>query len=164
VFSFLDTLGRYESTESLVDRVWNPYQLVSLILVAGTGWLGYRLRYFSADQPSFWAFLVWTVCLNAIVAPLFGMLHIVIIGPVFVILLAAVVQLAPRQFSPIWWTILALFVAGLGAFIAPLALSNSPGLHIASAEAVYKITMPLFAGLTALWLLWKTNRRNLSFT
>lgn len=153
VFTFLQGLSSYPPVLSVVDRVWNPHQVVSLGLVLVTIWFAVRLRGYSARSIQFSALLAWTICLTALVIPIFGMLNIVLMGPVFVILLNGFAALYPIYTRWIWFGVIIFLVGGLLAFITPLVLSGPSGLHISSAEIVYRFTMPVWLGLMTLPLI-----------
>ncbi len=160
VFSFLGTLGRYEPVQSVVDiLLGNPYQIISLILLGLTLWLIYRIQKVAAGNTLFIALLAWTICLNALIVPMFGMLHIVLAGPALVMLMGIAEQQFPDAARWIWRGIVALFVMGLLAFILPLLLTASTGLQINSAEAVYRFTLPGLGAAVALWLIFRQNKR-----
>lgn len=157
VMHFLQSLGRYEQTVSVVDTVWNPYQVVSLILMGVTVWLIFCFRHISAGATSFSGLLAWTISLNSLIVPLFGMLHIVVMGPVFVILLSGFARLYPCRTRWVWAGTMGLFAAGLLAFVVPLLLTGISGWQITLAEVVYKIAMPTLAGLASLPLIFGLN-------
>lgn len=147
VVTFTQGLSSYPPVLSIVDRVWNPYQLVSLGLVGITVGLAVRLRACPAHSIQFSGLLAWTVCLTALIMPIFGMLNIVLMGPVLVILLHGFEALYPAYSRWVWWSFIVFFIAGLAAFITPLVVSGPTGVHISAAEAVYRFTMPVWLGL-----------------
>ncbi len=102
VVTFVQGLASYPPVLSVMDRVWNPYQLVSLSLVGITVGLAVRLREYPARSVQFTVLLAWTVCLTALVIPIFGMLNIVLMGPVFVILLHGYARLYPAYTRYLW--------------------------------------------------------------
>ncbi len=153
VMTFVGGLASYPPVMSAVDRVWNPYQLVSLSLVGITVGLAVRLRDYPANSIQFAGLLAWTVCLTALIMPIFGMLNIVLMGPVFVILLHGYARLYPTYTRWLWWSIVGFFVAGLAAFVTTLLASGPNGLHIVAAEVVYRFALPVFLGLAALPLI-----------
>src|SRR6185436_13327702 len=53
VTTFVRALASYPPSVSAVDRVWNPYQTVSITLVILTLWLTFRLRHYPADSVQF---------------------------------------------------------------------------------------------------------------
>jgi hypothetical protein len=144
VANFLGTLSSYERVQPVVDilRV-NPFQLVSLILLGATaGFIFYR-RHAAPESPAFYGMLAFTLCLNSLIVPMFGMLHIVLMGPVLVILLGGYLTCYPAVARWLWWGMVMLFVAGLLAFILPLLLTETTGFQINSAEIIYRFTLPI---------------------
>jgi hypothetical protein len=153
VLTFLQGLSSYPPVLSVVDRVWNPYQVVSLGLMLVTLGFALYLRRYPASSVQFSALLAWTICLTALIIPIFGMLNIVLMGPVFVILLNGFGAIYPAYTRWIWLGVIIFLVGGLLAFITPLVLSGPTGLHISSAEVVYRFTMPVWLGLMTLPLM-----------
>ncbi len=148
VIHFWQSLDTYEPVRSVIDRIWNPYQLTSLALVALTGWLTLRLRHTPPEAIAFRGLLLWSLSLNALVVPLFGMLHMVLLGPLLVILLGAAADLNSQGTGRslerwTWWGSVGLLLAGLGAFVLPLLLLGLEGPHISMAELVYKLVIPV---------------------
>jgi hypothetical protein len=154
VLTFLQGLSSYPPVLSVVDRIWNPYQVVSLGLVLVTLWLAVSLRRYPAHSIQFSALLAWTICLTALIIPIFGMLNIVLMGPVFVILLNGFAALYPAYSRWIWLGVIIFLIGGLLAFVTPLMLSGPTGLHISSTEIVYRFTMPVWLGLITLPLIF----------
>jgi hypothetical protein len=148
VVTFVQSLSSYPAVLSVVDRVWNPYQIVSLGFMLITGWSAVRLRRYPAHSIQFSALLAWTICLTALIIPIFGMLNIVLMGPVFVILLNGFAAFYPAYLRWVWFGMIGFFVAGLLAFVMPLFLNGATGgMHINAAEVVYRFTMPVVLGL-----------------
>ena len=153
VISFWQTLGSYVPVTSIVDKIWNPYQIVSLTLLGLTLWLTYRLRDVSAGAIPFVGLLAWTINLNALIIPLFGMMHMVSMGLVFVMLLGGFATRYPAVSEWVWFGIIGLLVAGLMTFIIPLIMVGPTGLQITVTEWVYRFTMPILLGLASLPLM-----------
>jgi hypothetical protein len=114
--------------------------------------LAFRRRRAPPDAPAFSALMLWSLCLNALIVPLFGMLHMIMIGLLFIILLSDVAALYPDWEKPAWWGTMAVFGLGLALFAGSLLVWGLAGPHIALAELVYKITVPVGLALAA-WLL-----------
>jgi len=155
VMSFLQSLGSYVRIYSVIDILfWNPYQLISIILFGLTLWLVFRFRYVSARDTPFYGLLAWTICLNALIIPMYGMLHIVLLGPVFAIVLSGFETHYPDQVRWLWLGTVGLFIAGLLAFVLPLLLTDSTGLQINFSEVVYRFTMPIILSIITLPLIF----------
>ncbi len=155
IFHFWQALDSYEPVLSVVDRIWNPYQVTSLTLVVVTVWLTCRLWHVPASAISFSGLLVWTISLNALIVPMFGMLHVVQIEPVFAILLSGFAAFYPSFAPRVWMGTIGLFVAGILAFVITLLLTGLSGLQITIAEMVYKFAMPTLLSLASLPLMFK---------
>jgi hypothetical protein len=156
LFNFLNSLGGYVPVSSIVDKIWNPYYLVSSALLLTTFWMIIRYRRSGASTVTFTGLLAWTVCLNALIVPLFGMLHIVSIGLVFVIILSGFTDLNLFQ-GWLWQMTVAFFLVGLLAFILPLVFTGVSGLQITIAEFIYRSAMPMLLGLASLWLIFTSS-------
>jgi len=154
VFHFWRALDSYEPVRSLVDRIWNPYYIVSITFTIMTVWFTFRLRRVPASANSFSGLLVWTIGLNALIVPMFGMLHVVQIEPVFALLLGGFAALYPSFALRVWIGTIGLFVAGILAFVIPLLLTGISGLQITTAEMVYKVAMPTLLSLASLPLMF----------
>jgi hypothetical protein len=154
---FIESLASCPPAMSAVDRLWNPYQLVSLGLVLLTGWFTWRLRHAPALSAPFSALLAFTIGLTALIMPIYGMLNITLMGPVGVILLNGYTMVYPAYARWIWWGLVGLFVAGLTAFIVPLLTLGLNSPHIDAAEAVYRLAIPILLSLAALPLMKSVN-------
>ena len=155
VFTFLGTLNSYEPIRSIIDILFvNPFQIFSLILFVLTLWFIFQARQVAATDTTFYGLLVWAISINALIVPMFGMLHMVIMGPVLVILLGQYQINFPTAASWIWRLTVAMFILGLAVFILPLLLTDSMGLQITFSEMVYRFTMPFLFCVAALPLIF----------
>lgn len=155
VLTFSRALASYPPVLSAVDRVWNPYQMTSLVLVLITIWLTFRLRRSPANSIKFSGLLAWGVSVTALIVPIYGMLNIVLMGLVLAVLLNGFALLYPQYTGWLWGGTIALFVAGLLAFVIPLLLKGFSGAQISSAELVYRFTLPVLCSLLALPLMFQ---------
>lgn len=155
VMSFLQSLDSYVRIYSVIDILfWNPYQLISIVLFGLTVWLIFRFRHVAASDTPFCGLLAWTICLNSLIIPMYGMLHIVLLGPVFAILLSGFDIYYPAKVRWLWLGTIGLFIAGLVAFVLPLLLTESTGLQINFSEAVYRFIMPIILSIITLPLIF----------
>lgn len=154
VRSFWQSLGSYVPVSSIVDQIWNPYHLVSLLLLGLTVWLAIFLRIVPAKAIAFAGLLAWAININALIVPMYGMMHMVAMGPVLVIVLAGVARRYPEIDNPVWVGIIGLLVAGLLFFIGPLLWLGPTGLQITVTEWVYRFTMPVVLGIASLPLIF----------
>jgi hypothetical protein len=153
VITFVEGLSSYPPVLSVLDRIWNPYQIVSIGLVLLTLWFAFRLRRYPASSVQFSALLAWAVTLTALIIPIFGMLNIVLMGPVFIILVNGFTKLYPAYSRWVWLGIIGFLIVGLAAFVTSLVVSGPDGSQIGSAEIVYRFSMPVALGLAALPLI-----------
>jgi len=154
VIHFWQSLGSYEPIQSIVDRVWNPFQVTSFSLLVFTLGLIWYVRDSSVRSVAFTGLLAWTINLNALIVPMFGMQHMVLTGIVFVILLYGIAENYPGAVGWLWGGMIALLVAGLLAFILPLMVAGPTGLQITLSELVYRFSLPALAGLVSLTLIF----------
>lgn len=164
IISFWQELDTYVPIRSALDRLWNPHQILSLTLILLTIWFTFYLRHFPANSIRFRGLVAWTIMVNTLIIPIYGMLHIVLVGPVFVILLNGWDILYPTASSWSFSLTIVLFVAGLVAFIMPLLLTGTSGSQITSAEAVYRFTMPIVLSLVSLPLIFDRCQSSHSLT
>ncbi|NKQ35698.1 MAG: DUF2029 domain-containing protein [Chloroflexi bacterium] len=88
LFSFFSSLGRYIPVKSVVDMIWNPYQVVSIFLVAGSLLIFLRNRNTDVNSPEFTGGFVLSMSVWALVIPIVGMFHVMVL-PIGIILLAS---------------------------------------------------------------------------
>jgi hypothetical protein len=151
VINFWQSLGSYVSVHSVIDIMfWNPYQVVSLSLFGLILWLMWRVREVSPREAEFYGMLALAISLNALIVPLFGMLHMVFLGPILAILLSGFEVYYPLIARWVWLGTVVLFIIGFLAFILPLLLTDSTGLQINTSESVYRFAMPILFSLIAL--------------
>lgn len=151
VGSFRASLQNYVPIQSALEiMVGDPYRLVSLALFGLTGGVIVYYRDVSARSLVFAGLLAWSICLNALIVPMFGMLHMVCTGLILVLLLSGLSNLYPAYSAWFWWSVVAFLGAGILALALPLALAGGPtGLQIATTELVFRFTLPALAGLAA---------------
>jgi hypothetical protein len=158
VIHFWRGLDSYVPIQAIVDRIWNPHQIVSLTLVVITAWFVFRLRHLPAGATRFGGLLAWTISLNALIIPMYGMFYILLMGPVFIILLDGLTVLYPPSTRWIWMGTVGLFVAGILAFVIPLLVKGPTGLQVSAAEIVYRFAFPTLLSLASLPLIFNSNR------
>jgi len=154
VITFLQSLDSYVPIASIIDQLGNPYQLVTLTLLGLTLWFVYRLRHTPATSVEFSGLLIWAINLNALVVPMFGMMHMVSMGLVFIILWKNFSQRYPAWTVWMWGGIIGLLILGLLSFIIPMILVGPTGLQITITEIVYRFALPMILGITALPLMF----------
>ncbi len=146
ISTFFESLGSYTDIRSVLMQLGDTHTILSIGLGAMTLWLFWRWR---EQEPSNWIFrsgLLWAICLSVLIIPLYAMLHAVLLGPMFALLLGIVADWKPAWLQRTWWVTVAVFTAGLVVFIIALLLTGTTGLHIAAAESVYRVAAPLVIG------------------
>ena len=154
VIAFLQSLDNYVPIASIIDQLWNPYQFVTLTLLGLTLWFVYRLRHAPAMSVEFGGLLIWTINLNALLVPMFGMMHMVSMGLVFIILWKNFARRYPGWAAWVWGGIIGLLILGLLSFIIPMILVGPTGLQITITEMVYRFALPMILGIAALPLMF----------
>jgi hypothetical protein len=151
VTAFSDSLKNYVPIQSALELIiGKPYRLVSLVLFGLT--LGAIIYYrgVAARSTVFVGLLAWAICLNALIVPMYGMLHMVLMGPILALLLAGWHRFHPVYSTRFWWGTVVFLVIGVLALVVPLLLvSRMSGLQITTTELVFRLTMPVLAGLIA---------------
>jgi hypothetical protein len=150
VNSFRESLQNYVPIQSALEiMVGDPYWLFSLALFGLTVGAIVYTREVSARSIVFVGLLAWTICLNALIVPMYGMLHMVCLGLILVLLLSGLSTLYPAYSAWFWWSIMGFFVVGILALALPLVLAGASGVQIATTELVFRFTLPILAGLAA---------------
>jgi len=150
ILGFLESLGSYEEIKSVLTQLGDTHAYLSLGLGLLTLWLFWRWR---DTEPADWVFrsvLLWALCMSVLTIPLFAMLHSVILGLMFSLLLGVVADWRPAWFQPVWWGMLAIFILGLVVFIVALLFTGTTGWHIDAPELVLRVTAPLLIGVISL--------------
>lgn len=145
VFAFLASLDEYLPARSAVDMLWNPYQSVSLLLIAGTVALFFWKRQVAADSPTFAGVLVLSLAVWMLVVPIVGMFHVLILPLGIILLMAYYRQASPRHYrrGMITWVI--IYLLGWVGFLIGLSQPDLYGSHILWSEFTYKVLLPLAA-------------------
>jgi hypothetical protein len=158
VFIFLESLQEYQFLPyeqlSVLDRIWNPWQAVSILGAAG--WLAvvFSVRGAAPDSPEFAGALCLSMGISWLAIPFIGMLYLVYLPMTVVLLLGSISQMAARYYKAGLTILLFLYLLGYLGFIIGLFLFEE-GMHIHLAEFVYKIFVPFLITGTSLVLVWK---------
>lgn len=157
VLELLGTLGSYGTTRSVADLIWNPYQLVAIVLCLVTLAASVRNRQTSAQSPAFAGCLVMSLVVGALAIPIHGMVHLVVM-PAAVVWLLSGLRRTHRWLYP-WalYGILLLYGMGLANTGAAL-LSHDPQIRQAvwSISVYDGILMPVMIGLLSVPLCFMT--------
>ncbi len=140
VFEFWKSLRVYESIPvfdlvSILDRVWNPFQIPALLL--GILWFALVWRWRDVDMQSgkFELLLAFSFGINWLIVPLLGFLHIVSAPAAIALLLSGMYKLNAKNSRSAIWTFVGLFVAGWLGFIYGFVTSGT--VHNDFAVTVY---------------------------
>jgi hypothetical protein len=151
VISFRASLKSYVPVQSVIELILgDPYRLISLSLFGLMIGAIIYYRGVAARSTIFVGLLVWSICLNALIVPMYGMLHMVLMGPILALLLGGWSEFYPSYNAFFWWGTVGFFIVGILALVLPLILAErTTGLQITTTELVFRFTMPIVAGLAA---------------
>lgn len=140
VFAFLASLGNYTTILSAVDMIWNPGQIMSILLVLFSLGIFFWKRNAAPKSSAFLGCLMLSMAVWALIVPIFGWVH-------SVFLMIAVVWLIPlwRKSFPSYgnYPILVfifLYILGWSGFFLG-ALTG--GDQLDWVETAYKLLLPL---------------------
>jgi hypothetical protein len=143
---FALALGRYDQSVtvlSVIDRIWNPYQLMSAILVLATMLTCFRWRRSATGAGTFIGCLALTLAVWALVVPVVGMFHTLALIPAIILLLAGYKSTAPQLYSRAIIALLSVYFIGLLGFIIGLSRSDWYGFHVTWPETIYGVVLPI---------------------
>jgi hypothetical protein len=153
VTDFYHALGGYIAVTSVVDRVWNPYQVTTIALLLAGGAVFVWQRRAPLDSTAFAAAFTLSLTLWALVLPVAGAFHVMILPVAIILLLAAYQRVRPAYERYLAFTLLTIYVAGWLGFLAGLARPEWYGLHITLVDLAYTALLPVALALFALPLL-----------
>lgn len=136
---FLGALSRYIPVDSIVDRIWNPYQVTAVALLLASLAIFVRQAAAKADSAAFAACLSLSLSLGALIVPIGGMFHVLPLIAGLVLLLAHFRQNVSGAYSKIVWGLLLLYAAGWVGFLAGFA----SGEHITWSGLAYATLLPM---------------------
>lgn len=142
VFDFINSLGGYIPVQSVVDQIWNPFQLVTIGLLLAVMLLYIKNRNVPASSPTFAALLIFTVAVWTLIVPIVGMMHNVILLPMLILLFANLRTNGPTWYKPALVSFIIIYVAGWIGFVWGLSDPALYGKHIEWSELAYKTIMP----------------------
>ncbi|HRQ39405.1 MAG TPA: glycosyltransferase family 87 protein [Chloroflexota bacterium] len=157
VFAFWASLDDYLPATSAIDMLWNPYQIVSLLLITGTIVLFFWKRQVAADSPTFTGVLVLSLAVWMLVVPIVGMFHVLILPLGIILLMAYYRQASPRHYRRGIITWVFIYLLGWVGFLIGLSQPELYGSHILWSEFTYKVLLPLAAGAMSLPLVFGKN-------
>lgn len=141
-------MPNYDHTSAL-DRLWNPYQIVSILAVLGALALFIRCRTAEPDQPAFVGCFSLSILIGYLVFSFLGVFHIVLAPALTILLAGALSRTSPGWARAVTYTALAIYVLGWAGHIYYL-LTDQFGVS----EMIYKVAVPLVGCVFAIRLAW----------
>ncbi len=154
---FLDSLEGYVPVTSVFDRFWNPYQILTILVLAAAAILFVRHRRAGCGSAAFKALLVLSLAIWFLIVPVVGMLHVVTL-PLMVVLIASAA--GKRQRPAILATFLLIYLLGWAGFIAGNAIPGWYGRHVEFSELAYRSTAPILMTVLSIYLLLRPGARS----
>jgi hypothetical protein len=156
VFDFFRSLGGYESVSSALDQVWNPAQILSIVLVGGSMGVFLWKRHANFRSPAFAGCLILSLAVWALVVPVTGSFHLLPVSIAILFLLSHYFRWEPSHYSKLIWTLLSVYCIGWVGFVWGLSKPEWYGLHIRLSEATNNFALPLIIIFFAIPLLrWR---------
>lgn len=152
VSDFVASLGRYDPAASVLDSLWNPYQIAAVALCLVTVAIFARRGRASPDGPAFAGCLVLSLATWSLVVPVIGMLHAVLFPLAILLLLPGLQQRRPALYLPAMYGLVLIYLAGIAGFAWGLSSPERYGLHIYLLQAAYKVAAPILIGLLSVVL------------
>lgn len=143
VLDFMASLNDYEPVQSVIDQIWNPNQLLSGLSLLVMAVIIIKNRHMPADSLTFAGCLIASITVWILVFPLIGMMHIVLIPPAVILLVAGLQQSRHRWYRPTLYLLVLVYSVGWIGFIWGLSDQVLYGLHIDIAEWAYKAALPV---------------------
>ncbi len=144
VFKFIDSLSGYIPLSSVLDQIWNPYQLVAGGLLVVTALIFVKNRNMAANSLAFAGCLSLSVAAWMLVMPLVGMMHTVILPPVLILILAGLQRSRPNWYRPALLGLTLVYIGGWAVFLWGLFDQTFYDQHILWSEFAYKAILPIF--------------------
>jgi hypothetical protein len=164
VVDFLATLGGYGSVASVVDAFYNPNQLVAGALCLGALTLFVLNGRTPAESPAFFGCVSLSLAVWFLVAPIVGMMHVVVLPVAVVLLFSGLRGAYPKLYHYGLYGMVLIYALGIVGFAWGLSSPELYGKHIAWSELAYKVLAPLFIGLLSLPLCLKGPKTDVAST
>lgn len=129
--------------QSDVDKLWNPHQVLAIMLVILTMAAFLYCRNANPGSPAFRACIALSLGVWWLVIPVIGMLHLVMLPIALVLLLSGLNEISSHLYPYAIIAFLLIYFLGIAGFLYGLSNPGLYGMHIQLAEAAYKITIPL---------------------
>lgn len=157
VASVARVAGEYGTAKSVIDEVWNPYQLVALALSVVAIVAFVRNGQVSATSPAFRGCLALSLSVWSVIVPVIGMVHVVAMPLAVVLLLSSLRQRYPFLYRWGLFGISAVYVLGiLSVFLAMLGVDGQTPQAFWD-DSVYDGTLlPILVSLLSLPLCFRS--------
>jgi hypothetical protein len=140
---FLSSLGGYDPTPSILDLIWNPYQVTAVVLTLGAVALFAWRRSSAPGSPAFDGCLAVSLAAWPLVVPIIGMLHATLFPLAALLLLPHLKEERAGLYPLALCGLLLIYLLGIAGFAWGLASPERYGQHIAWSELAYKSAAPL---------------------
>lgn len=150
VFAFFNSLGGYFPTRSVIDWFWNPFQGVTAVLILASLVLFWVNRHKPLESPAFAGSLAISLAVTALVVPIVGMMHTVVMPIPILLLFFYYHKFSSRLFRYAIINFIVIYILGWFVFIFGLSRADLYGQHIIWSEIIYKAVLPL---LVIVWSL-----------
>jgi hypothetical protein len=148
VHDFLNAFSEYQKLpydiKSVLDTVWNPYQVFAIILVIITLLVVYNQKESSPYDGAFRASITMGFSVWWLIVPVIGMLQLVLMPIAVIYLLSTLIQTNMKIYRYALGIFALIYISGYLGFIYGVINPNFYGSHIDFVEVVYKLIAPIF--------------------
>ncbi|MFN2227873.1 MAG: glycosyltransferase family 87 protein [Anaerolineae bacterium] len=147
VLDFVGSLGGYRASASVLDTVWNPYQIPAAVLCLAVVAVVVASRRASPASPAFAGCLALSLVAWFLVVPAIGMMHAVLLPVAALLLLPALQERRPALYRPALYGLALVYLLGIAAFAWGLSSPERYGLHTRWSQMAYEAAAPILIGL-----------------
>lgn len=148
VLAFFDALVGYLPSQSVIDWFWNPYQVITGIIILAALALFWLNRHKPLESSAFAGTLSISLAIGALIVPIVGMMHTVVMPIPILLILFNYNKLSSKLFRYAVSSFAVIYILGWLVFVIGLSQPDIYGQHIVWSEAVYKAILPL---LVIIW-------------
>lgn len=165
VSGFMALVAHYANSpryplESVMDQIWNPYQLGAAAVMASLAALTIWKRRLEPEQPAFSGLLAYSLAAGWLAMPILGMVHLVAAPAVVALALSSLQALSRKAYRLAAWAFGLLYAGSLAGF--GYGLLRQYGLQIELAQLIGKELFTICLALAALWAVIGEARRSAS--
>lgn len=154
VKAFIDSLGHYTRIESVVDQVWNPYQITAIVLFFASITIFFWKRKASPTSTAFIACLTLSMAVWDLIIPIYGWVHAVYLVLAIVWLVPLWKKHFPTRGNYPVYVFGFLFILGWLFFFLNFFFPQGK-LLLNWSEATNKGLFPLAVTIFSIPLLWR---------